>query len=455
MKTHHTMDLTTGSVTKKLLLFALPILASYVLQHLYNAADKAVVGQFAGKLALGAVGSTGSAITMLLNLFSGLAIGVNVVCSNLRGAHKETELRQCMHTSVLVSFICGLALCIIGQFLTRPLLILLKTPDDVIDGAELYMRIYFAGVPASLLYNYGAGILRAYGDTKRPMIILALSGLVNVALNLVFVIVFNMTVDGVAWATVASQVISAAAVMFILFSSKDEFRLRFHELKIDFTSFRSIIRVGVPCGLNGLVFSISNMILQSYVNSFGSTVLAGNVAADGITGLIYQFVAAFYSACVSFSGQCYGAGKYKRIDKLLRSSLLVCVGTMTVFALFSTFSPRPLLAIFDPDPEVVEAGIPKLTILAWSYIIYAISDMFLGCLRGMRKSGIPTMINAFGICLPRVLWARFIFPLHPTVGMLYICYPISYIISSGAQGLYYFYCRKKLSAANPEYANAE
>lgn len=444
MASRHTMDLTTGSVAKKLLIFALPILVSNQLQHLYSAADNIVVGQFAGKLALAAVGSTGSATVLILNLLNGLSVGANVVCANLRGAKKQKELSQCMHTAILLAALGGIFFSALGVTVARPLLKMMKSPDTVIDQATLYMRIYCLGIPASMLYNFGAGILRAHGDTRRPMIILTVSGVINVCLNLVFVILFRMSVAGVAIATVTSQLISAVSVLTILFSPKGEFKMRFRELRFHRQELCSLVTVGVPCGLNGLVFSVSNVTVQSTVNSFGDTAMAGSAAAGSINDFIYLVLSGFYTACVSFSGQCFGAHKFRRIDQLLLRSILMCAGVVSLMATAVTVFPRQVLSLYNKDAEVLTAAIPKLLIIAWSYIIYTLSELTLGCLRGMGKSGIPTLLNACFICVPRLLWIWFIVPLHPSMGLLYICYPVSYVFNSAALGIYYFYCRRKI-----------
>lgn len=443
-----TLDLTSGSVTKQLLAFTLPILASNLLQHLYNAADKAVVGKFADHepLALGAIGATGSAITLLLNLFVGLSLGVNVVCANMRGAQKPKELRRAMHTSILLAAITGLGAMGLGLAVTEPFLMLMGCKETLMDLAAEYMRIYFVGVPFSMLYNFGSAILRAHGDTQRPMFILAISGLVNVALNVVFVVFFRMDVDGVAWATVISQVVSAVAVIWILFKENGGFDLEMKEMKLHKRELIAIARVGIPCGLNGMVFSIANVTIQSSVIGLGDTVVMGYSAATGITGLVYQVLAAAYSGCISFAGQCYGARKYKRIDKLVGSSILLCSVAMAVLSLLGTVFARPLLRLFTDDEAAITAGIPQLAITSWSYLLYGVSEVFLGTLRGMRRSGIPTLLNAVCICLPRLIWVFIFFPLCETVWFLYLCYPISYVFSSAAQGTYYFLVRRKLMA---------
>ena len=444
MKSRHTMDLTTGPVTGKLLRFIFPILVSNILQHLYNAADRAVVGRFAGKIALAAVGSTGSATTLLLNLLYGLSIGASIINSNLLGERNYTALRRSMHTTVALSGVSGLFFGIFGFVICKPLLQLMNCPETVIEDATLYMRIIFCGVPASMVYNFCAGILRTHGDTRRPMIILALTGLLNVVMNVIFVTIFHMTVDGVAYATIISQYLSAAVVLYILFNPKDEFKLSVKELALPWKESMAIMRVGIPCGINGMMFSISNVTIQSSVNSFGDVVIAGNTAADGYTGFLYQSITAYYSACVTFSGQCYGARRYGRIDKLLLNSCALSMGTIVVASLVSTFFPEAILSMFNTDPEVIKAGMPKLMITSWAYTLYAISEALMGCLRGMRKTTVPTSINIFCICILRVLWVLFVFPLNPqSVYLLYTCYPVSYLFAISSLGTYYIYIRKK------------
>lgn len=440
------MDLTTGSVTKKLITFTIPIILSNLLQYLYNAADRAVVGRFAenGKEGLAAIGATGSAITLLLGLFIGLAIGTNIVCSNLKGARNTKALRKSMHTAMLLSVIVGVTLTVVGLFVSKPMLLLMGAPEDVIDLATLYMRIYFCGVPATMIYNFGSAILRAHGDTQRPMRILALSGLINVALNLVLVIAFHMSVAGVAIATAVAQAVSAFRVCYILFNPKDEYKLSFVELKIDKQQLWNFIRIGVPCSLNSMAFSFANTIMQSTVNTWGSDVIAGNVAADSVTSIIYQVIAGFYSGCVSFAGQNYGAHQYKRISRGIISAILILTGaTMLMGALCLLFS-NTFMGVFNNDPEVLAAGKPKLHIFALFYWLYGISEVLIGVLRGMKKSMVPTVINLLGVCGTRLVWIWWIYPLAPSTGMIYVVNPISWILSLSALLVYYFYCRTKL-----------
>lgn len=453
MASTKTMDLTKGSVTKQMLLFALPIMLGNILQQLYGAADRIVVGQFAenGAVALAAVGATSSATALIIGLFVGLATGVNVICANLLGARRDQSLRQCMHTAVLLSAICGIAVALLGILLSRQILIWMSTPADVLDQATLYMQIYFAGVPASLMYNFGSGILRAYGDTKRPMYILIISGLVNVLLNLLLVIGFHRGVDGVAIATAVSQLLSAVVVLWILFDPKDQYKLQVKELRIHPEQLSSIVRIGVPSGLGSMVFSISNVILQSSVNSFGnSAIIAGKTAAIDISTLIYQVLAAMLATCVSFAGQCYGAKEYKRIDRLALSACVLCESIMGVLIILCTVFSKQMVSLFNTDPEVIKYGTVILTINCLGYFVYIPSEIFLGCSRGMRHAGVSALLNFLGICVTRLIWVWFIFPMNRTVTMLYLCYPISWAFSTILQAAYYFHIRKKIDRKEAE-----
>lgn len=452
MKPKRSMDLTTGPILKKLILFVLPLLASNLLQHFYHAADQIMVGQFAenGKMALAAIGTTGSATNLIVNLFVGLAVGTNVVCANLKGGRQEKDLRQCMHTSLVLAGILGIFICALGQVVARPLMRMMNCPEDIIDLSVLYIRIIFCGTPFSLMYNFASGIIRSHGDTRRPMNILALSGAINVCLNLVFVLVLHMSVAGVALATIISQMVSCVRALRILFDPKDEFKLKFSQLKLHSGAVKTILRVGIPCGINSSVFSLSNAVVQSAMNTFSSAAVAGGTAASSLITITYQIVAAFYSGCVSFSGQCYGAGKLERIRKLTRTALLIAVSAMITMATVFTFFYGPAISIYNNDPEVIATGKIKLIIISWSYIPYAFSEILLGCLRGMKRSSVPTLINVICVCGIRSAWVQFIFPLKGTLQWLCLGYPISYLCSVTAMGIYYLYTMKKLRASQSE-----
>lgn len=445
MKSRHTRDLTTGPVVKNLLAFVYPLLVANLLQHLYQATDNAVVGKCVSKQALGSVSATGSATTMVLNIIVGLAVGASIVNANLLGAKKTKELRRSMHNCILIALVGGVLMSVIGILVTRPMLRVMRCPEGLMDGAVLYMRIIFLGTPGTMLYNFGSGILRTHGDSKRPMLIMACSGLVNVVLNLLFVLCFGMTVDGVALATIISKYISAAWVLLILFNPKGDFKLSLREMKFHGQSCANIIKVGLPCGINGLVFSISNVIVQSSVNKLGADVVAASGAANNLTAFIYQILIAFYSACVSFTGQCCGASNYKRIWKLLGASLGICSGVIILISSAYTIWPSAFLRIFNDDPQVIKDGTVKLLIMAWSYVLYAISEIFLGCIRGLKKTTFSTAVNIFSICGVRLLWIWCVCPLDPgNAGLLYCCYPISYVFSCAALMWYFFVCMRKL-----------
>lgn len=446
MKPKRLNDFTTGPITKQLVLFTIPLLLSTLLQIFYNAADRAVAGKYGGDLALAAVGSTGSATAILLGLINGLSAASNVIISNFIGAHKEKEKQDAMHTSMLVAAVCGAFMAVVGVLLAKPILRLMHSPEDVIDGASLYMRIYLAGSPFSMIYNFGSAILRSHGDTKRPTIILSITGLLNVLCNLFFAIVCHMPVAGVALATIIAQAVSAVWVVWILFNPKDDFRMKWTSLRLHKNHLASIIRIGVPCGLNPIVFNFANALLQSTINTFGATLIAGNVAADSINTFVYAVPASLYTSCVSFSGQCYGAGKYDRLTKAMRSAMLIGGGlTILIGAVIIAF-PRVFLGFFATDPAVVDAGIFKLSIMMLTIIPYTLGQVLMGVLRGMRKSTGPTVINAFAVCLPRVLWILFIFPLNPTPFMLYLCLPVSNVLDFTALLIYYLRSQKELAS---------
>ena len=444
MKPKYTMDLTEGSVVKQLLLFALPILATNILQHLYNAADVMVVGKFATETALAAVGSTGSLTVLVTTLFTSLAIGTNVSCANHFGARRQENLRKSMHTSMILGLVSGILLMLIGMVFARPLLEMMGSPENVIDQATLYMRIIFCGIPASMLYNFASAILRAHGDTKRPMIILSICGLVNVGLNLVFVIFLSMDVAGVALATIISQYLSMAVALYLLFDKKGECAMTMQEMHPDWQSAKEIISVGIPSGINGIAFSLSNVILQSTINSFGDIAMAGEAAASSIAGFVYWIPAAFGTASVSFTGQCCGARKYDRVDKLLWYGIgFSCLGVALTSVAFTIFAPE-LIGCYSDHPEVITMGAQKLILISWSYLIFPLGEVGLNCLRGLGHSAIPTVMNVGGICATRLLWIFFVFPLYPTLLMLNVCFPVSWAISGLLQMWYYYRCRKHL-----------
>lgn len=447
MKTTHSLDMTKGSIIKKLLLFTLPILASSLLQHFYSIADSMVVGNFAqnGTMAQAAIGATNHATKLLLNLFLGVSLGANVVCAKQKGAQDHIGLRKSMHTAITLSAILGIALMVLGLTLSRWLLTVTKTPEDVFPDALTYMRTIFLGMPASLIYNFSSAILRSHGDTKRSMYILGCTGLINVVLNLILVIVFKLDAAGVAIATIVSQYLSALAALWILFNPKQEYKLRLKELGLNRRIAWNIIAVGVPCGLNGILQSTSNVILQSSVNAFGKEVIAGAAAAADISCFAYLVNDAFAAACLSFSGQCCGARNYKRVDKVTRSAALCDSVIVLAMATVITIFARPLLGLFNPDPTVIDAGMFRLLLLSWTTVLFGISECLVGSIRGMGRALSPTFLNLIFLCGIRVLWAMLLFPFLPqTPEYLFLCYPVSWVMALAAQIVNYIHCRKRL-----------
>lgn len=447
MAKKNTLDMTQGPIAKRLFAFALPIFFTLLLQHFYNAADKAVVGRFAvnGKEALAAIGNTSAITACVLNLKTGLATGANIHCSKLRGAGDMVALRKGMHTGVVLSVISGVILGLLGILLSRPVLIALDTPEAIMADSVLYTRVYLAGLPAMSMYNFCTGIMRSHGDTKRPMYILLVCGALNVIMNLVFVIVFKMRVAGVAIATILSQLLSAVCLLKILFDRKDAYGLTVKELRMTGSSVKEILRIGIPSGLNAMVVNFGNVTVQAAVNSFNDTaLLAARTVVTDLLNMLIQALHAFALGCVSFAGQCFGAKKYKRIDQLAITTVLCGGGMLLVEALLVTAFPEAVISLFNNDPAVIAVGKTLLLINVWSYMLNAVADVYLNCSKGMGKSVGPTVMNIVGNMLPRVLWVWFIFPMNRTVEWLYVCFPISWLINSVVQVIYYKTVRKKL-----------
>ncbi len=438
------IDLTTGSIVKKYIFFVLPIIASSFLQQLYNAADTMVVGKFVGDTALAAVGSTSHLTNLILNLFIGLSVGINVVCSKYYGADNKEGLKRAIHTSILLGLIVGVPLALVGWFGSAYFLGLMGTPVDVIDQAALYMRVFFLGVPAALTYNFGAAILRSAGDTKRPLYILSFAGVANVVLNLVCVIVFKLGVVGVALGTIVSQAISAVAIIILLRKNDDEFRLRLSKLKIYKREFNKIIGIGIPSGINGVMFSLSNVIIQSSINFFGKDAVAGNAVASNVEVFGFLLLASAEQAVISFVGQNMGARKFDRVDASVRNSLIFGIISTSVFAVIVLMAGEFLLGFFTDGQEVIKIGFMKLSILMGSYVLYAPGQVLNGALRGLGKAVSPTVINAVFVCLLRVVWIFTVFPLRKELSTVYFSYPVSWGLTSIATIIAYIRVRKKV-----------
>lgn len=439
------MDMTTGRLLPKVLAFSGPLILTGILQLLYNAADIVVVGRFAGPQALAAVGSTGALINLLVNVFMGLSVGASVVVARAYGAGDNASVSTGVHTAITVAGVAGVLVGVLGFVASHPLLKWMGSPDDVLDMATLYMKIFFVGMPANMLYNFGAAILRAVGDTRRPLYYLTVSGILNVLLNLLLVIVFHMGVAGVAIATVASQVMSMTLVMICLIRSDGPIHLDLRKLRIHLSQLVEIVRVGLPAGLQGSLFSISNVLIQSSVNSFGSLVMAGNSAGSNLEGFVYTSMNAIHQADLTFASQNLGAGQFKRVRRVM----WVCLGTVTAIGLgmglvFLAFGNQ-LVSIYNSDPEVIHYGMTRLKIILPTYFLCGLMDVMVGQLRGVGYSILPMMISLTGACLLRVVWIYTFFAANPTLEVLYISYPVSWLITFATHFVcYMIWGRKRL-----------
>ncbi len=419
-----------GPLLGKILLFTLPLMASSILQLLFNAADIIVVGRYAGSDALAAVGSTGALINLLTNMFIGFSVGANVLVARYYGAGKPDEVSETVHTSVMLSIIGGILLAAIGIIFASPLLELMGTPENVLPLAALYVRIYFAGMPVILLYNYGSAILRAIGDTKRPLYYLAVAGVLNIILNLIFVIVFEMSVAGVALATILSQTLSAILVIRCLMHTEGGCHLDLHQLKIHSHKLWKILQLGLPAGLQGSIFSLSNVLIQSSVNSFGAIAMAGNSAAANIEGFTYVAMNSFYQAAITFVSQNMGAMEFKRIRKIAWQCLACVTVTGALLGNLSFFFGHQLLGIYSDEAEVIRYGIYRLEVIGTTYFLCGIMDVCVGCLRGIGYSFLPMVVSLLGACGFRILWIFTVFKGHHDLHTLYISYPISWAITA-------------------------
>lgn len=422
------MDLTEGSILKKLLLFSLPLMASNVLQLFFNAADIMVVGQFAGDNSLAAVGSTTSVIHLLTNVFMGLSVGVNVLAARLFAGKQDEELSKTVHTAITVSLFCGILMIIIGEIAAKQILIWMDSPAEVIDLAVLYLRVYFLGMPATILYNFGAAILRAIGDTKRPLYYLTFAGLMNLILNCIFVIVFHMDVAGVAIATVISQCISALLVLRCLGNESGAIHLTRRGLGIDKRIFLQIVKIGLPAGLQSSLFSLSNVVIQSSINSFGPLAIAGNSAANSVEGFLNVVMNAFSQGGVAFVSQCVGAKKYERINKIV-ITLQLCVFTSGVILgnIVYLFGEQ-LLGLYSDSQEVIDAGMKRIMFACCFYFLYGMMDSMVAVMRGMGRAVVPMIVALLGVCGFRLLWIAVMFtnPAFHVIETVYIAYPLSW-----------------------------
>ncbi len=439
------IDMCNGPLLGKMLKFYFPLMASSMLQLVFNAADVIVVGRFAGSEALAAVGSTSALINLLTNLFIGLSVGANVMVARYYGAKKDDELSDMVHTSMLTALLSGVLLTVIGLLFSAPILRLMGTTKDALPLAVIYMRIYFCGMPFMMVYNFGAAVLRAIGDTRRPMIFLFISGALNFVLNIIFVVPLKMSVAGVALATIISQGLSAFLIIRCLILSDGAYKLIISKLHINKDKFLRMIQIGLPAGVQGVLFSISNVIIQSSVNSFDDTIIvAGNTTGQNIEGFVYMAMNAFSQTALSFSGQNYGAKKYDRINKVLWIAL-ACVSIVGLtMGNLSVLFGRPLLSLYTDDPNVVTYGLLRITYICTLYFLCGTMDVASGVMRGMGYSILPTIVSLTGACIFRIIWIFTVFVRFHSLEVLYSSYPISWFLTTAVHLICFMVVYNKL-----------
>ena len=443
-KNKYEIDMCNGTIMDKLISFAIPLMVSGILQLMFNAVDIIVVGRFSGSQALAAVGSTTALINMFINLFIGISLGANVLAARFYAAGKHKEMSETVHTAITLALISGVFMAVFGLVFSRFALELMGTPDDVIGQSALYMRIYFLGMPFFMLYNYGAAILRAVGDTRRPLVFLIVAGVTNALMNMFLVIVFHMGVAGVAIATVISQLISCFLVLRCLYQTESSYQLRFSRLCIKKCYLIQIFQVGIPAGVQSTVINFSNVLLQSSVNSFGATAMAGYTAANNILGFLYASVNAVTQACMSFTSQNYGVGKYKRMDRVLLDCGILSFVMAFVLGCGSYIFGGEILKIYTEDAEVIRCGVEILSITTVPYFLCGIMDLFPGALRGMGHSGVPMILSIIGTVGTRILWIFWVFPKYRSLFVLFISYPASWAITILLQVICFFMVRRKV-----------
>ena len=450
MSKKYEMDMTTGVIMPKVITFALPLIAASVLQLLFNAADIVVVGRFVSPQAMAAVGSTGSLVNLIIQLFVGFSIGVNVCVGKYYAAKRQEDMSDTIHTSILVSVIFGAILCVAGLFLARPMLELMGSPADVIEDSVLYLRIYFLGMPLIMLYDFAAAILRAVGDTKRPLYFQMIAGVINVILNLFFVLVVGIGVAGVAIATTVSQGFSGIALLITLMREKGALHLDLRKLHVNWKLLRSIMEIGLPAGLQSTVFSLSNVVIQSSINSFGSVAMAGATAAQNIESFVYASMNSIYQTNLSFTAQNLGARKYSRINLILKDCLIAVVLIGLVMGIGAVMLDPWLLRFFTTDAEVIRYGRERLLVVCGPYFLCGIMDVMVGSLRGLGYSVIPMFVSLIGACGLRIIFILTLFrlPYFHSLNWLYMSYPITWIITFTAHFITFLRVRRKFPKAD-------
>jgi putative MATE family efflux protein len=440
-----TMDMANGPLLKNIFIFAIPLVFTNILQMFFNSADTIIVGKFAGDRALAAVGSTGSIIFLITSLFNGLATGTNVVVARYIGNGNQKKIRDSVQTSIALAGLGGIILTFIGVICARRFLTMMSTPDDIIDLSTLYMRIYFCGIIFLLLYNFGSAILRSKGDTQRPLYFLMCSGLLNIILNYITIRFMHMHVIGAAMSTAISQAVSAILVLYVLIKDDDVTRLDIRHLYFDLESISEIMRIGVPAGLSGAVFALSNVVVQSSINSFNSTdIVAGNAAGNNVENFVYIGYMAFNQATITFTSQCMGAGRLDRVKEIMiKTMVLVVLGALVMGVAVYLAGPY-VLQFYTDKPEVVVVGMTRIRLVASLLVFNGILDVFVNSMRGMGSSTLPTILMVIGICGVRLIWIYTMFPIHHTLETVYLCFPLSWIFTSIVEYILWIITYKKV-----------
>ena len=443
---HNTKDLTRGPLGKQILFFSLPLMLSNVLQILFNMSDVAIVGKFAGSIPLGAVGSTTTLVALFTGFLIGVGSGVNVLVARHFGSRNQREMTQTIHTAALVCLLTGVAVLLFGQGIARGVLTLLKTKPELMEGAVLYIRIYFLGMPALAVFNFGNAVFSAIGNTRKPLFYLSLSGVINVLLNLFFVIGCGMDVAGVALASVIAQYLSAGLIIAALLRCGESYGMRLSQLRLHRDKVAAILRIGLPAGVQNAIFQLANLFIQAGVNSFSADVVSGNAAAANADGLVYDVMAAFYTACGSFIGQNYGAGKKDRVWKSYLISLFYSFGAGLVLGLLLVAFGPAFLSLFTSEPAVAAAGMKRLGIMGCCYGVSAFMDCTIAASRGLGRSFVPTVFVLLGSCVFRIVWIYTVFAYFGTLTSLYLLYIFSWTITATAEILYFRSCYRRQMA---------
>ena len=439
------MDMVNGPLLPNIFRFAIPLMFSELLQIFFNSADTIIVGKFAGDTALAAVGATGSLVFLLTSVFYGLSTGSNVLIARYLGTRNDERIRAAVYSSMIIAWCGGILLTLVGIMFSKPLLGLMGTPEEFIDLSALYMKIYFAGVISLLTYNFGSAVLRSKGDTKRPLYFLIISGIINVVLNLITVILLKWSVVGVAVATVASETVSAVLVMWILINEEDATRLDLRHLKADLSSVGEIMRIGIPAGLSAAVFALSNVVVQSSINSFDSTdIVAGNAAGANIENYVYIGYTAFNQATLTFTSQNIGAGRTDRVKEILIKTGLLVAGTAILMSTVVYLAGPTVLKLYTDKPSVIDVGMIRTGLVARFLVLNASLDTFVNSLRGMGYSSLPTILMIIGICGVRIAWIYTVFPVEGTLESIYMCFPVSWVATMLVEVILWFIAYRKV-----------